>query len=96
MSESVEYGEVVEVIDDVSEAEVDAAEADDSILVIEDAPDPDLVLPVWEPTGVEEVDALMVTLHSVDQGDIDSHGDAYTSVHAGLRDVLAGLDSDRT
>lgn len=90
MSESSEYGEVVDAVD---EAE---AEAEESILVIEDAPDPDLVLPVWEPTGVEEVDALMVTLHSVDQGDIDSHGDAYTSVHAGLRDVLAGLDSDRT
>lgn len=91
MSESAEYGEVVDVIEEAEETEVE-----ENILVVEDAPDPDLVLPVWEPTGVEEVDALMVSLHGVDQGDIDSHGDVYTSVHAGLRDVLAGLDSDRT
>jgi hypothetical protein len=91
VSESAEYAEVGEVA-----TQVDETETEESILVVQDAPDPELVLPVWEPTGVEEVDALMVSLHSVDQGDIDSHADAYTAVHAGLRDVLAGLDADRT
>lgn len=96
MSDFAEYRDVAEVGHQGGESEVEDTESDESILVMEDAPDPDLVLPVWEPTGVEEVDALMVRLHGVDQGDIDSHRDAYTSMHAGLRDVLAGLDADRT
>ena len=45
---------------------MDAEVVDETdILVLEEAPDPDLVLPVWEPTGVPAVDSALERLRGV-------------------------------
>ena len=43
---------------------------DDDVLVLQDAPDPDSVLPVWEPTGNATVDATLEQLHSLADADV--------------------------
>lgn len=69
---------------------------DTELLVLEDAPDPDLVLPVWEPTGVPAVDGALDRLRAVTESGLDAHPDVYGAIHADLRQVLGDLDSDKT
>ncbi|MFM8515909.1 MAG: hypothetical protein ACKOBJ_06590 [Actinomycetota bacterium] len=74
----------------------DVVAADEEILVLEDAPDPDLVLPVWEPTGVTAVDGALERLNVITEAGLHEHPEVFGAIHADLRHVLGDLDSDKT
>jgi hypothetical protein len=69
---------------------------DEEILVLEDVPDPDLILPVWEPTGVTAVDIALERLSVIADAGLSEHPEVFGSIHADLRHVLGDLDSDKT
>lgn len=48
---------------------------------------------VVEPTGREEIDALLVRLRDADALPTPAHPEVYEDVHRGLREVLAALDT---
>lgn len=75
-----------------------SAEAIDEneLLVLDDVPDPDLVLPVWEPTGVSAVDGALDRLRLITESDLADHPEVYGSIHVDLRQVLGDLDTDKT
>jgi len=62
------------------------------LLVLDEAPDSDLVLPVWEATGNSHVDSALELIQSIDRENIDSHHAILTDVHDQLRDVMVNLD----
>lgn len=80
------------------ESELPSAESidDSELLVLDDAPDPDLVLPVWEPTGVSAVDGALDRLRLVADSGLADHPEVYGSIHVDLRQVLGDLDTDKT
>lgn len=69
---------------------------EEEILVLEDVPDPDLVLPVWEPTGVPDVDVALERLSVITEDALNDHPEIFGAIHADLRHVLGDLDSDKT
>lgn len=81
---------VTEVVDS---EEVDSEEAEE-ILVLDEAPDPQATLPVWEPTGNAPVDAALEELHAVAQSDLAEHAEIYERVQQSLRGTLDGLAAD--
>lgn len=83
------------MIDDTSAMDAEVADETD-ILVLEEAPDPDLVLPVWEPTGVPAVDSALERLRGVTDSGLADHPEVFGSIHADLRQVLGDLDTDKT
>ncbi len=66
----------------------------EKILVLDEAPDPQAALPVWEPTGNVAVDAALEELHAVAQSDLGEHAEIYERVQQSLRATLDGLASD--
>lgn len=76
--------EAVELIDEYAE----------EILVLDEAPDPQAALPVWEPTGNSQVDAALEELHAIAQADLSDHADIYEQVQGSLRATLDGLAAD--
>lgn len=74
----------------------DSVSEEEEILVLEDAPDPDLVLPVWEPTGVTAVDSALERLSVITEAGLNDHPEIFGAIHADLRHVLGDLDFDKT
>lgn len=98
MTENV-YVEGSEMIDAADEAFADEAFAEaaaaEEVMVLDELDDPELVLPVWEPTGEPRVDATLDALSLLDGAAVSEHAAVFDDVHAGLRQVLADLDADR-
>lgn len=67
---------------------------DDDVLVLDEAPDPDAVLPVWEPTGNTNVDAALEELHAVAGAELGDHAQIYERVQQSLRATLDGLAAE--
>ena len=67
---------------------------DDDVLVLQDAPDPDSVLPVWEPTGNATVDATLEQLHSLTDTDVGEHAATFERIEQSLRATLNGLAAE--
>lgn len=66
----------------------------EEILVLDEVPDPQATLPVWEPTGNAAVDAALEELHAVAQTDLGEHAEIYERVQQSLRATLDGLAAD--
>lgn len=66
----------------------------EDVLVLEEAPDPDAVLPVWEPTGNTAVDAALEELHAVAGAELGDHAQVYERVQQSLRATLDGLAAE--
>lgn len=66
----------------------------DDVLVLEEMPDPDAVLPVWEPTGHPTVDAALEQLHAVSGTALGDHAAIYERVQHSLRATLDGLAAE--
>lgn len=71
-----------------------SVETSDDVLVLEETPDPDAVLPVWEPTGNPTVDAALEELHAVAGADLGEHAAIYERVQQSLRATLDGLAAE--
>ena len=71
----------------------DVVEGDD-VLVLDEVPDPDAVLPVWEPTGNSAVDAALEELHAVAGAELGDHAQIYERVQQSLRATLDGLAAE--
>ena len=77
----------------VSPSTDDVVEGDD-VLVLDEVPDPDAVLPVWEPTGNSAVDAALEELHAVAGAELGDHAQIYERVQQSLRATLDGLAAE--
>lgn len=64
----------------------------DDILLLDEAIDSELILPVWEATGNVEVDSALEKIQTIDLEDIHSHHGILTDVHDRLRDIMVNLD----
>ena len=84
--------EVVNIVDENAVELID--ENAEEILVLDEAPDPQAALPVWEPTGNAQVDAALEELHAITQADLSDHADIYERVQGSLRASLDGLAAD--
>lgn len=71
-----------------------AADSVEEILVLDEAPDPQAALPVWEPTGNVAVDAALEDLHAVAHADLSDHAQIYERVQQSLRGTLDDLSHD--
>jgi len=78
----------------VNNEEQQAQGIDDDVLVLQDAPDPDSVLPVWEPTGNATVDATLEQLHSLADADVGEHAATFERIEQSLRATLNGLAAE--
>jgi hypothetical protein len=93
-------GDVIEDLEatDANGDEVAASDTDlegvEEVFVLEEAPDPDSVLPVWEPTGHAEVDAALERLHELTGTDVADHAAVFEQVEASLRATLDGLAAE--
>ena len=72
----------------------DVVVTSDDVLVLEEMPDPDVVLPVWEPTGHPTVDAALEELHAVSGAELGDHAAIYDRVQQSLRATLDGLAAE--
>lgn len=77
---------------DVDEVRGDADDAD--VLVLDEVPDPDSVLPVWEPTGNPTVDSALEQLRELDGAEVAEHSATYEAIERSLRTTLNELASD--
>lgn len=66
----------------------------EDVMVLDEVPDPDAVLPVWEPTGNATVDAALEELHAVAGSDLGAHAEIYERLQQSLRSTLDGLAAD--
>ena len=78
----------------VNNEEQQAQGIDDDVLVLQDAPDPDSVLPVWEPTGNATIDATLEQLHSLADADVGEHAATFERIEQSLRATLNGLAAE--
>lgn len=76
------------------ETSLDVEDAQD-VMVLDEVDDPELVLPMWEPTGEPRVDAALDSLSILDNAEVSGHAAVFAEVHGGLRQVLSDLDADR-
>ena len=83
---------VSEPSQDVDVSEV--SDGDEDVFVLDEAPDPDSVLPVWEPTGNATVDAALERLHDLSGADLGEHAAILEGVEATLRQALDGLTAE--
>lgn len=74
-----------------SDAGLEGAE---EVFVLDEAPDPDSVLPVWEPTGHADVDAALEQLHDLTGTDVAEHAAVFEQVEVALRATLDGLAAE--
>ncbi len=66
---------------------------DDDVLLLDEAPDQDLVLNVWEPTGEARVDSALDLLAGLDPDDVGQHAQVFDEIHQQLRGTLTDLDA---
>lgn len=94
--EAVDEDAVELLAEDAPEQAVDETPGENAeeILVLDEAPDPQAALPVWEPTGNAEVDAALEELHAIAQTDLADHAVTYERVQSSLRATLDGLTAD--
>lgn len=92
VAQDVEAESVVEVESAIEDDP--AAGEEDEVFVLEEAPDPDSVLPVWEPTGHPDVDAALEKLHEISGSDVADHAAVFEQVEASLRATLDGLTAE--
>ena len=64
----------------------------DDILLLDEAIDSELVLPVWEATGNVEIDSALEKIQTIDLEDIHSHHGILTDVHDRLQDIMVNLE----
>lgn len=76
------------------EPQADTANVDEDILVLDEVPDPQVALPVWEPTGNAAIDAALEDLNAITQADLADHALIYEQVQQSLRGTLDGLSHD--
>ena len=74
--------------DDVS---IDDVLVVDEVVAPEVTPSPDVVLPVWEPTGNADVDGALDPLHALADTDVTQHVGVFEEVESALRATLNGL-----
>lgn len=67
-------------------------EADEEFELVQES-EPELPLPVWEPTGDAAVDAALDELMRLDQMGTGDHVEVYTAVHAALHRRLSELEA---
>ena len=67
--------------------------ADDVLLLAEAVGEPELVLPVWEPTGDPAVDAALDELARLDDLGVTDQVGVYAAVHQALHTRLSDLDA---
>lgn len=79
-----------EFVTDESQEVADLLEED--VLLLADA-EPELVLPVWEPTGDAAVDAALEELAALDELAPADHVEVFSSVHRALHSRLVDLES---
>lgn len=65
----------------------------EDVLVLEEAPDPQSALPVWEPTGNATVDSALEELHGLAETDLAEHAEIYERLQQSLRSTLDGLST---
>lgn len=88
-------GPVDVVSGDDLEANDDSFDNDtEDVFVLDEAPDPDSVLAVWEPTGHADVDAALEQLHELTNVELDQHAGVFERVEASLRQTLNGLAAE--
>lgn len=92
-SDAAEVGIVDEESADVAGDGTDILEDDDVLLLEEVEVEPELVLPVWEPTGDPQVDAALDLLTTLDPDDVHQHAAVFDEIHQGLRGRLTDLDA---
>ena len=88
------YAADAELSEDFDTTLSDVVETADDVLVLEEMPDPDAVLPVWEPTGNPTVDAALEELHAVSGAELGDHAAIYDRVQQSLRATLDGLAAE--
>jgi hypothetical protein len=64
----------------------------DDILLLDEAIDSELILPVWEATGNVEIDSVLEKIQALDLEDIHSHHGILTDVHDRLQDIMVNLE----
>ncbi len=75
----------------VVEADSDA-DAQGDVMLLAEATDPDLVLPVWEATGNVEVDQALEMIQLLDSEDVHQHPEVLGEVHSQLHGLMSQLD----
>lgn len=79
---------------EAEDASSEDAATTEEVLVLDEVPDPDSVLPVWEPTGHPSVDAALEELHAVSGAELGDHAEIYERVQQSLRATLDGLAAE--
>ena len=64
----------------------------DDILLLDEAIESELILPVWEATGNNEIDSALEKIQSIDLEDIHSHHGILTDVHDRLQGIMVNLE----
>ena len=64
----------------------------DDILLLDEAIDSELILPVWEATGNIEIDSSLEKIQSIDLEDIHSHHGILTDIHDRLQGIMVNLE----
>ena len=62
------------------------------VMLLAEATDPDLVLPVWEATGNVEVDQALEMIQLLDSKDVHQHPEVLGEVHSQLHGLMSQLD----
>lgn len=78
----------------VTEDEFEAGAEDTEVLVLDEVPDPDSVLPVWEPTGNATVDSALEQLDTLADADVGEHAATFERIEQSLRATLNGLAAE--
>jgi hypothetical protein len=81
----------VEVVAEVDAEDDSIAGVDGDVMVLEEVDDA-LVLPMWEPTGEEQVDEALELLSTLDVDDVHQHAAVFSDIHERLRDTLSTAD----
>lgn len=72
---------------------LDGSVSDDDVMLLDEAPDEDLVLNMWEPTGEPRVDSALDLLGGLDPDDVGQHAQVFNEIHQQLRGTLTDLDA---
>ena len=64
----------------------------DDILLLDEAIDSELILPVWEATGNIEIDSALEKIQRIDLEDIYSHHGILTEIHDRLQGIMVNLE----
>ena len=94
-----ETEEIIENSSNVADANADVnsdldagADSEEEVMLLAEASDPDLVLPVWEATGNHEVDQALEMIQTLDSENVHQHPEVLGEVHAQLHGLMSQLD----